>query len=87
MNNLCLYAIPAIFRASNFRNVLLDIENLQRHFIDTFGTSFILLRPLLTQFQESLAYCEDCDGLRNSYVLNPINDGDQLGAPSVRQVS
>lgn len=63
-----------------------DGEHLQRHFIDSFVTCYVLLRPLMCQLQDSLAVYEDCDSLRNSFTLNPINDGDKLGLPSQKKV-
>ena len=63
-----------------------ELDNLQRHFIDTFSSTAVLLKPLLLLFSDSIAFCEDCDALRNNFVLNPINQGAELSLPSNRQV-
>ena len=62
-------------------------DNLNRHFIDAFGSLTKQLKPLLLQVKAALLYAENVDTMRNNHILNPMYDGNEMGRPSHTNVS
>ena len=56
-------------------------EHVSRHFIDAFGHLVKFLKPLLLQIKSSYHYAEDIDMLRTNGILNPMNEGLDMGKP------
>lgn len=64
-----------------------ECASLQRHFIDTFATSHAFLGSMLLELKDSLLLVNGVDELRKGFVLNPVDQGDQMGAYAKKAVS
>ena len=62
------------------------LEHPQNHFINEFKHMDNVFSPLLVQFQDTFMARADTDSLKNKNILNPVDDGDLMGLPSVRPV-
>ncbi len=69
------------------KEVFDECASLQRHFIDTFATSHAFLGSMLLELKESLLLVNGVDELRKGFVLNPVDQGDQMGAFARKAVS
>lgn len=67
--------------------LITDCADVTRHFIDFFAPSLVFIKPILLQLKESIQIMDQCEDLRKSYLLNPINEGDAMGLPANRPVS
>lgn len=72
---------------NKIKKLLDECSNLPRHFIDTFASVQSSLCPMLLELRDSLAAVNNVDELRRIYALNPIDQGDQMGAYAQRSVS
>lgn len=47
----------------------------------------MFVKPILLQLRDTLAAADNCDKLRNDYVLNPINEGDHMSHPTLKMLN
>lgn len=68
------------------KKLLDECAGLQRHFIDLFLGSQSFLGPMLLELKESIQLLNGVDELRKNFVLNPSEQGDNMGAFAKRPV-
>lgn len=67
--------------------MLADCAELSRHFIDFFTPSLVFIKPILLQLKDSVSLMDHCETLRKDYVLNPINEAENMSLPTLKLVS
>eukprot|EP01034_Spumella_vulgaris_P021372 gene21372-27402_t len=78
--------IPITY-SSKIKEVFDECASLQRHFIDTFATSHAFVGSMLLELKDSLLLVNGVDDLRKGFVLNPVDQGDQMGAYAKKALS
>ena len=66
--------------------LLNDLENPQRLFIDQFQPVCPFVGQFLIQLKETLVVAADTDALRQHNIFNPMYDGDAMVLPAEKQV-
>jgi len=54
--------------------------------IDLFSSSLVFVKPILLQLKDTIAVADNIEKMRNDYLLNPINEGDHMGHPTLKMV-
>lgn len=71
-------------RVNRLKLLLADCIDLNRHFIDFFSSSITFIKPVLLQLKDTMLLMNKCEDLRKDNVLNPINEGENMGMPALK---
>lgn len=74
-------------RTDRLKLLMTECADLNRHFIDFFASSMSCVRPIVLLLRDSVGLMNNYETLRKDGVLNPINEGDNMGLPSIKPLS
>lgn len=74
-------------RTDRLKLLMTECADLNRHFIDFFSSSMSCVRPIVLLLRDSVSLMNNYETLRKDGVLNPINEGDNMGLPSIKPLS